>query len=738
MITRNLCNQKTSESSLDAFGFWLITTLLVAFMLAGSAAVSHAQDPGAVDQQVAEKGQQPVKHALLVGCTKYPGLEKWFQLQGPANDVVLMRQLLVERFGYDRDRDDIVVLAEAESDTNKPTRANIAREFQRLANTVQPGEKVVILLGGHGSKQPDSDAENQMDHEPDGFDEIFLPSDVKGWDGDASTVENAIVDDELGSWLKKIVAKGAFVWLIMDACHSGSGIRGSEAEKSRQIPASQLVPQQVLNAAARKKSGADTYAETSIFSTQGPGGLVAIYAAQSHETTPERRMPIDTDGDKQRKYYGLLTYTICEILTNAGRGITYKELVQAVQARYIAMGRRAPTPLLEGTHRDNLILGQKSFPGRSQILLERRAAELFVSAGSLHGLTKGTVLAVYPAVGSKPADDTRPVGHVRVLSVNLRNARVAACDFSGVKTNHNLPEGGRCQVAYQDTGDNQLRVAVDTHDEDQKPIDSALHKRLLSDMKAACEAARVIQLTNDPASADWVLRWVAGEIQLTPSAGIASSDVASHKTAIQPLRLSTGWASRAVEMLQRINRARNLLRLTSITSRSMEGGTLGLQMSVIDTQGKSIDWQAAGLTVRDGNRMTIRLKNSGKNNLDITLLYVDSSYGITCLYPFIGETNRLAAGEQTQVVLDVNADTTGLESLVAIVVRGERQPVDFSLLEQPSLETAKTRGANDSALATPLGKLLSSGVFGAGSTRGVVRRQTQDYGANVISWRISK
>jgi hypothetical protein len=33
-------------------------------------------------------------------CTKYPNLTTGFQLRGPANDVVLMRRLLVERFGF--------------------------------------------------------------------------------------------------------------------------------------------------------------------------------------------------------------------------------------------------------------------------------------------------------------------------------------------------------------------------------------------------------------------------------------------------------------------------------------------------------------------------------------------------------------------------------------------------------------------------------------------------------------
>ena len=46
----------------------------------------------------------------------------------------------------------------------------------------------------------------------------------------------------------------------------------------------------------------------------------------------------------ERRYYGLLSYTICEILQNARSRMTYRELAQAVHARYAAKGRRAPTP----------------------------------------------------------------------------------------------------------------------------------------------------------------------------------------------------------------------------------------------------------------------------------------------------------------------------------------------------------------------------------------------------------
>src|SRR3989304_4355896 len=99
----------------------------------------------------AEESASPGRRirALLVGCTSYPELEKLsprWRLRGPGNDVVLMRQLLIDRFAVPRE--EIGTLSEVEGGAHRPIRANIEREFRRLAKVAQPGDQVVILLAG--------------------------------------------------------------------------------------------------------------------------------------------------------------------------------------------------------------------------------------------------------------------------------------------------------------------------------------------------------------------------------------------------------------------------------------------------------------------------------------------------------------------------------------------------------------------------------------------------------------
>ena len=150
-------------------------------------------------------------------------------LDGPENDMLLMKELLTKRYGFPEAN--VRILSEHAGRDNLPTRKNIEREFKRLAEVVKPGEQAVVVMGGHGSLQPQSD--KAPFPQPDGFDRIFLPRDVGKWDNDSGQVPNAIRGDEIGAWLRLVPDKKASVFVVLDACHSGSGVRAIDEEKKR-------------------------------------------------------------------------------------------------------------------------------------------------------------------------------------------------------------------------------------------------------------------------------------------------------------------------------------------------------------------------------------------------------------------------------------------------------------------------------------------------------------------------
>ena len=122
--------------------------------------------------------------ALLIGVSNYPSLDKSLQLEGPANDVQLMRDLLMTT-GFAESH--IRVLADGVAGAAaQPTRAAILGELDGLADAAKKGDFVSLQFGGHGTQQPSRPGKVPV--EADGLDELFLPRDVGQWDGDVGSV----------------------------------------------------------------------------------------------------------------------------------------------------------------------------------------------------------------------------------------------------------------------------------------------------------------------------------------------------------------------------------------------------------------------------------------------------------------------------------------------------------------------------------------------------------------------
>ncbi|TKB22927.1 MAG: caspase family protein, partial [Mesorhizobium sp.] len=118
------------------------------------------------------------------------------------------------------------------------------------------------------------------------------------------------------------------------------------------------------------------------------GKLVAFYAAQTVETTPEMPLPKGT-ADAPR--FGLFTFTILSKLAE-NPNITYRQLGQAVLQQYSADGRTRPTPLFEG-ELDARVFGTDKIDAVMQwpIVIENDKAT--IGAGLLHRLSPGSRLA---------------------------------------------------------------------------------------------------------------------------------------------------------------------------------------------------------------------------------------------------------------------------------------------------------------------------------------------------------
>ena len=683
--------------------------------------------------------EKPVRgRALLIGCTKYDHLEPSRHLQGPANDVALMRNLLCQRFGFPSER--VVILAESSGRPDlRPTRANIEREFQRLGREAMAGEQVVIFLAGHGSQQPDVNP-SPDDPEPDGLDELFLPADVKAWDGRVGHVPNAIVDDELRVWLSVIEQRRAAVTVIVDSCCSGTMTRGIN-ERVRQLPPGVLVPLEVL---AKVRPQADRVSVPSGHEpTRGSRqaevvldtpSVIAIYAAQSAEATVEQLLPSD---GQDRKPHGLLTYTMSQILSRSTHSMTYRELVQQIQTQYVGLGRSTPTPMIEGKDRDRELFGLSVWPDRCRITLAKTARGWSINAGILHEVTQNSVLAVFPL---SDKESRQPSGHVRVQIARTVDADVVPCDAEGRPSTTELPENGRCELVFVDAGDLRLRVAI-THDATADPTWINRLKAALKPSSPVNQHLRLVQLVESAADADWLVLVRERDIILLPAESGLSGDTDSSdrpRTAFgpKPLVLSTvEWLGLALE---RIARATNLKKLAAGESTQPPlGDSVRVELTIERVNASDRPESSERPTLHDGEKTTIRVRNPCRFPVDVTLLYLDSQCGINALLPRRGENNRLGPDESFSISTSVVAKTWGLEHLVVIAVKADREVVDFTALTQPSLEAVRTRrGTDDKFLTSPLGELLKQAVFADGQTRGMKRTAVKAHSLQLRTWQV--
>ncbi len=660
------------------------------------------------------------RYALLVGVSSYPSLEQRFQLHGPANDVPLLRSVLLQR-GF-RDQDIRVLADQVKESQGDPTRSGILNELKTLAGKVQKGDFVFLAFAGHGSQQP---AQNlgPANPEPDGLDEVFLPRDVGKWSGANQAVENAIVDDELGAAITAIRNRGAFVWAVFDTCHSGTITRGIEdpAIRYREVRPQELgVPAAALDKAAQaaaklfpRGTGADAAAPMSALQTAkanaDAGGFVAFYAAQSWELTPEAPMPANLDaGDPRKHEHGVFSYSVAEALA-MNPTLTYRQLGEQILHRYRAQMRGQPTPLYEGTSLDAPVFGTQVGPQILQWRIEHTKSGLMVPAGTLHRLGDGAIFSVV----ANPGDpDSAALGFVQAGKVELLQSAVTpiARDGKPALDPSKLPAEAYARLV-QPNASLALRVS--------------LPPMLKPDSKAQAEARAVVQRLSkqkvDGLAASWVGANEPGEVRLLLRdehlwflpATAELVEQGPHKTiSIELANKSPDQvAELTVATLRSIARATSLLKLATMTGGTAVAQGVNLRLAY-ERQGKSFEIRSSEVpALRQGDKLKLSVNNTLSRPVDVNVLLIDSRYGIQHVM-----LERFEPRSQLSVDIgDIDTtDTSGREGIVTIVTEAqEGQPqADFRFLSQPTL--AATRGGGQ-----PLMDLFEAAGFAPERTRGL-------------------
>lgn len=694
----------------------MFEVLLALFCVLAASFPAVAAEPGAAP---------PRRLALLVGVARYPKLGPAEQLDGCANDVEAMRQLLLERYGFAAS--DVVVLVDQQA-----TGESIRRAMEHLASAVQrqprdaPPARVVFHFSGHGSQILDQPAGHPDRDEVDGLDETLVPSDASKQGGSED-----IRDDELFRFAEAVCLNGrARLWGILDCCHSGTGARG--ATRVRKLDRS-LGPVPLPGDA------------TAVAAKRLPSGAAFLSACRDREVEPEYQ--------QGGKSYGLLTRFLVQVLNEpqTGSRLSLELLRQAILASYRQDPAivQPPLPQLEGDAallRSTVLESSGSMPSpysRVQTIGGSRSTVLLLS-GAFHGVTRGSLYEIFQrpeqiVLPGEPGNaKAASVAWVRVEQVEGATATATVFRWEGEQqADGDLPgefKQGFAVERHHEHGEYGCRVRV------VAAIDAMRDGPPLGPEDAGVPAAvrQALRGAQQPQESAW-LRWVQGSepcdlllridgrhAALFPATGRsqAPASIATTRGDV-PRSLVGGWgpvaldnpgaaAEQLANYLRRITRARNLIRLSATQANQASGpGSPQVKLELMEVQtrdGEIVDsrpWKPdadGALVMRDKSQYALRVTNPEASGapLYVTILHIDGDMGIDQVLPFqegaeLHGDQRLEPGA---VRMADPFECCGGENESKIfgprwaIALATREPNDFYMLTQPSLPKVRsTRGA---------------------------------------------
>ncbi|WP_395140954.1 DUF4384 domain-containing protein [Armatimonas sp.] len=285
------------------------------------------------------------KYALFIGVTEMKSVLRDNWLSGPMNDLPLMRKAFEDVYNFKPEN--ILSLEKSAA-----SRAGIERAFrEHLIQKAAPGDLVVFYYSGHGTQVPDTNGDEQ-----DGKDEALCPYDF------SNTVGSYVTDDDLGKWVGQLRTKNVFV--MLDSCHSGTGLRGSDQSRSLEVTIKNMPP-----VASSTRAGADDLK---------PDGetTVLLTGCRSDQTSSDSTVLLDAS-DKakvdaflaQRKakgkycgdqpinpYMGALTFSFLRAAYTKPANATYQDIHKEVALTLQKM-KFDQVPQLEGEGVQRLALG---------------------------------------------------------------------------------------------------------------------------------------------------------------------------------------------------------------------------------------------------------------------------------------------------------------------------------------------------------------------------------------------
>lgn len=660
--------------------------------------------------------------AVLVGVSDYTDESGIADLKGPANDVRLLARILEER-GVE----DITVLADGVEGGARPTRSAIVAAFTRQADVAGPGDLVYLHLSGHGTRQFDLDGD-----ETDGLDEVFLPADTARAEPGSGTIPNALVDDEIGRMVDAIRATGADVWLVMDSCNSGSGLRASTPAVASRYVDPALLGVSVRDRAVAREGAVELTGPTL------PGGYLAFYAAQASEPAHEIEMA-ETGASS---WFGLFSAKLAARL-DGGAPITYRQLFQAVLSDIndtaVPGAARLQTPHWEGTMIDAAVFGGRNTAGVRRFAVTGDE----IAAGRVHGFGEGTLVALV-ADAAAARDDI--LGYAQMEEVAATRSVLRPVDSECVpradapcKTVGSLPADSRFAQVVAQPVDLVVRLAVPRSRTTGEPLGAeAAPVRALSAAVALLGQERGVAMVLDAAAFDVDVLWDGEALWFGRTAVVGETPVGVRWTPeaepLMPLLARIARAEMLARMLDAVALGGSLLNpspvrvgaevaAVPIDALAEPGQRLAPERecrAAVPRAGEPVPLQpAAALKQCDLVRFAAQGNQPGAH--DVNRIHIDAQYCVHAAHERIeGARAARALGPAMVLCSDCPSGySAGEERLFAVVTPAmpNAEPLNLEGLVETCAAGGATRGAASGEetidfLAALAGRRNTRGAFG--------------------------
>lgn len=330
--------------------------------------------------------QAQTKHALVVGIGDY----KYWPDISSSNDVPFIKTTLLKQ---DFREDNMLILTDSVA-----TKAGIEAAFKKLITRVKKGDIVVIHFSSHGEQVEDDNKE-----ETDGLDEAIVSYDAMypiNRENFSTDQVKYFRDDQFGNYIDELRSKlgeQGDVIVFIDACHSGSGTRGSRKVRGGAAP---LVSKNYKSPGKAITGKGDVFREDKVLSEEKLATYVVISAARAGE--------LNTEADNDGTEMGSLSLAIGKVFEKLSPGTTYRSFFSNLLS---FMNEIVPEqhPVIEGNGLDRELFGGRFIEQKPFIEIEAIHAKILtLKGGSLMGLDSGAKVVIYTS-GTNDPSISKPV-----------------------------------------------------------------------------------------------------------------------------------------------------------------------------------------------------------------------------------------------------------------------------------------------------------------------------------------